>query len=45
MVFKNGEIESVKQAFFTKKEDNISIIILLGSKHYEITHNSKEGTI
>ena len=45
MIFKNGEIESVIQAFFIKKEDDVTVIILLGNKHYEITTNSKESPI
>ncbi len=46
MIFKTGEIDLVRQTFFTKKEEDIAIFVLIGSKNYEITYNSKEeGTI
>ena len=42
MIFKTGEIEKIRKAFFTQKEEDIAIFILLGNKHYEITYNMKE---
>ncbi len=45
IIYKTGEIDLVRQAFFTQKEEDIAIFVLLGRKHYEITYNSKEEGI
>jgi hypothetical protein len=42
MIFKAGEIEFLRMAFFTLKEEDLAIFILLGEKHYEITYNLKD---
>ena len=45
MVFKNGEIDHVIITFFNQIEDDVAVFVLHGNQHYEITYDSKFGSI